>query len=78
MSCRQLEARAESLAQQALGTRATLVRAFRAPLHASLSLDSAQAVPTSVIVLVAAQVRAAFLFPSFFWDDLHNRHDFLA
>ena len=56
----------ESLAQQALGTRATLVRAFCAPLHASTSLDSAQAVPTSITVLVAAQARAASLFVPYF------------
>ena len=55
-ACRQMEARVEALAQQALGTRAKLVRVTRDSLHGGPSLEAASSSHSSVSILVAAQV----------------------
>lgn len=51
-----MEARVEGVAQQALGTRAKSVRALREPLHSGPSLEAASSTPSSVSILIAAQV----------------------
>ena len=51
-----MEAKVEGLAQQALGTRATLVRAVRNLLHGGPSLEAASSLPPSVSILLGAQV----------------------
>jgi len=54
-----MEARVEGLVEQALGTRAKLVRAFREPLHGGPKLEASSTSPSSASILVAAKVRTA-------------------
>ena len=46
----------EGLAQQALGTRARLLRAFRGPVLEGPNLDGASSAPSTVTILLAAHV----------------------
>ncbi len=46
----------EQLAQQALGTRARLLRAFRGPVLGGAQLDGASSAPSTVSILLAAEV----------------------
>ena len=61
--CRRLEAKVERLAQQALGTRAGLLRACCGPVLGGPNLDAVSSAPSTVTILLAAQVSLHMFLP---------------
>lgn len=70
--CRRMEAKVEGLAQQALGTRARLLRAFCGPVRGGPNLDAASSAPSTVTILLAAQVSLHMCLPVLIWLSSHD------